>query len=358
MRKSIIKLPRKNFLLFSKLLVVDLLKIHINLKQSYKLSKKKISLTRTSYVSLSLNLLPIRQYPADFPQMMEENHAGPVETTIGESNDEIALMLLEKWRSTLIHFYQTPLLHLLDQKLMKNVLNFHLEAQHHIPGSLCNPPNTPPGEKAQPQLHLVAALPAPTAKDNQNGQIAANDMIIVVTTGPLKTKTGPLINPLTLLGLTAVNDLMRTVIEGDLPVKTEISTLMTNKGTTPTITEITAETETDHPPRFDTSDPGTITDPAQTIVRIGIETITEIIDPLTIETIAIIVEIETENITGTAHEVLVVTGSRTITRKILLLKIDQGLETDLIEVRRAKAETNHSQETDLLLLAQKMFMSQ
>jgi hypothetical protein len=290
--------------------------------------------------------------------MMAENHAELVATMIDEFNDEMASMHLEKWRSTPTHFYLTHLLHLLGQKLMKNVLNSHPEAQHHTPGSLCNPPNNPPGEKAQPQLHLVAALPALMAKDDQNGQTAAHDMITTVTTSPPKTKTGPLINPPALPGLTAVNDLMRTVIEGDLPVKREISTLITTKGTTPTITEITAETETDHPPRIDTSDPGTITDPAQTIVRIGIETITEIIGPLTIETIAIIVEIETENITGTAHEVLVVTVSRTITRKILLLKIDQGLETDLIEVRRAKAEMNHSQETDLLLLAQKMFMLQ
>jgi len=205
----------------------------------------------------------------------------------------------------------------------------------------------------------VAAPPAPTAKDNQNGQIAANDTITAVTTGPLKTKTGPLINPPTLPDLTAVNDLTRTVIEGDLPVKREISTLMTDKGITPTATtEITAETEIDHPPRIDMIDPGTITDPAQTIVRIVIETTTEITGPPIIETIAIIVEIETENITGTAHEVLVVTVSRTITRKILLLKIDQGLETGLIEIRRATAEMNHRQETDLLLLAQKMFMLQ
>jgi hypothetical protein len=343
MRKSIIKLPRKNFLLFSKLQAVDLLKIHINLKQSYKLSKKKISLIRTSYGSLSLNSLRIQQCPADSPQMTDENHAGLVETTIDESNGATALTPLERWKSTLIHFYQIHLLHSLGQKLMKNVLNFHLEAQHHIPDSPCNPPNNPPGEKAQPQLHLVAAPPAPTAKDNQNGQIAANDMITAVTTGPLKTKTGPLINLPTLPDLIAVNDLTRTVIEGDLPVKREISTLMTDKGITPTtITEITAETEIDHPPRIDMIDPGTITDPAQTIVRIVIETTTEITGSPIIETIAIIVEIETENITGTAHEVLVVTVSRTTTRKILLLKIDQGLETGLIEVPRAKAEMIHS----------------
>jgi hypothetical protein len=359
MRKSIIKLPRKNFLLFSKLRVVDLLKTHINSKLSYKLLKKKISLTRISYASLSLNSLPIRQCPADSPQMMKENHAGLVETTIGEPNDEIALMPLERWKSTLIHFYQIHLLHSLDRRPMKNVLNFHPEVQLHTPGSLCNPPNNPPGEKAQLQLHLVAVLPALTAKDNQNGQIAAHDiMIITVTTGPLKTKTGPLINLPALPGPTAVNDLMRTVIEGDLPVKREISTLMTDKGTTPPTTEITAETEIDHPPRIDMTDPGTITDPAQTTARIVIETTTEIIGPPIIATIAIIVEIETEDITGTAHEVLVVTVSRTITRKISLLKIDQGLETGLIEVRRVKAEKNHSQEIDLLPLAQKMFMSQ
>jgi hypothetical protein len=196
------------------------------------------------------------------------------------------------------------------------------------------------------------------AKDNHNGQIAAHDMITTVTTGSLKTKTGPLINLPALPGLTAVNDLTRTVIEGDLPAKRGIFTLMTNKKTTTTTTEITAETKIDHPPRIDMIDPGTITDPVQTTVRIVIETTTEIIGPPIIKTIAIIVKIETENITGTVHEVLVVTVSRTITRKILLLKIDQGPETGLIEIRRAKAEMNHSQETDLLLLAQKMFMSQ
>ena len=89
-----------------------------------------------------------------------------------------------------------------------------------------------------------------------------------------------------------------------------------------------------------------------------IEKTTETIGPLIIETIATIVAIETENITGTAHEVLVVTVSRTITRKILLLKIDPDPETGLIEVQPMNAKTNHSQETDLLLLAQKMFMLQ
>jgi hypothetical protein len=112
----------------------DWLKTHINLKQSYKLSKKKISLTRTSYVSLSLNSLRIQQCPADSPQMMNENHAGLVETTIGESNDATALTLLERWKSTPIHFYQIHPLHSLGQKLMKNVLNFHPEVQHHTPG--------------------------------------------------------------------------------------------------------------------------------------------------------------------------------------------------------------------------------
>jgi hypothetical protein len=351
MRKSITKLPRKNFLLFSKLQVVDLLKIHINSKLSYKLLKKKTSLTRTSYASLSLNSLPIRQCPAHSPQMMEENHAGLVETTTGEPNNEIALMPLERWKSTLINFYQIYLLLSLDRRPMKNVLNFHPEVQHPTPGSLCNPPNNPPHEKAQLQLHPVAALPALMAKDDQNGQTAAHDMITSVTTGPL-------INLPALPGLTAVNDLMRTVIEGDLPVKRETFTPMTDKGTTPITTEITAETKIDHPPRIDMIDPGTITDPVQTTVRIVIETTTEIIGPPIIATIAIIVEIETVNITGTAHEVLVVTVSRTITRKILLLKIDQDLETGLTEVRRTKTETNRSHETDLSLLAQKMFMSQ
>jgi hypothetical protein len=100
----------------------------------------------------------------------------------------------------------------------------------------------------------------------------------------------------------------------------------------------------------------TIIDLEQNIVRNVIEKITETIGPLIIETIAIIVGTETENITGTAHEVLVVTVSRTITRKILLLKIDPDPETGLIEVQPMNAKMNHSQETDLLLPAQKMFM--
>jgi hypothetical protein len=76
----------------------------------------------------------------------------------------------------------------------------------------------------------------------------------------------------------------------------------------------------------------TITDLEQNIVRSVIERTTETIGPLTIETIAIIAEIETENITGTAHEVLVVTVSKITTRKILLSKTDRDLETGLIEV--------------------------
>ena len=87
-----------------------------------------------------------------------------------------------------------------------------------------------------------------------------------------------------------------------------------------------------------------------------IEKTTETIVPPIIETIAIIVAIETENITGTAHEVLVVTVSKTITRKILLSKIDPDPETGLIEVQQMNAKMNHSQETDLSLPAQKMFM--
>jgi hypothetical protein len=38
--------------------------------------------------------------------MMEENHAGPVVTTIVEPNDEMDLMPLEKWKLTLILSYQ------------------------------------------------------------------------------------------------------------------------------------------------------------------------------------------------------------------------------------------------------------
>jgi hypothetical protein len=289
--------------------------------------------------------------------MTAENHAGRVATIIDESSDKMALMHLEKWKLTLIHFYQIHPLHSLGQKPMKNVLNSLPEAQHHTPGNLCNPPNNPPGEKAQLQLHLVAALPALTAKDNQNGQIAAYDTITTVTTGPLKTKIGPPTNLRALPGLTAVNVLMRTVIEGDLLVKREISTPTIDKGAT-LIIEITVETETDPLGKNDMTNLETIIDLEQNIVWSVIERTTKIIGPPIIETIAIIVKIETENITGTAHEVLVVTVSRTITTKILLLKIHQGLETGLIEVQRTKAEMNHSQGTDLLLLAQKMFMSQ
>jgi hypothetical protein len=95
---------------------------------------------------------------------------------------------------------------------MKSVLNFHLEAQHLTPDSPYNPTNKLLGEKAQPQLHLAAALPALMAKDSQNGQIAAHVMITVVTIGLLKTKIGPLTQPSALPGLIAVNVLMGTVI--------------------------------------------------------------------------------------------------------------------------------------------------
>jgi hypothetical protein len=244
MRKSITKLPRKNFLLFSKLQVVDLLKIHINLKLSYKLSKKKISLTRTSYASLSLNSLPIRQCPADSPPTTAENHAEPVATMTDEFNDETALTHLEKWKSTLIHFYQTHPLYSRGQRLTKSTLNSHLEAQHHTPDSPFNPTNKPLGETAQPQPYLMAALPALMAKDSQNGQTAAHVMIAVVTIGLPKTKISPLTNLPALPGLIAVNALMRIVIKGGLPVKKEILTLTTDRGTTPSI-EITVAIETD-----------------------------------------------------------------------------------------------------------------
>jgi hypothetical protein len=298
--------------------------------------------------------------------MMAENHAELVATTIDEFNDEMASMHLEKWKSTPTHFYLTPLLHLLGQKLMKSVLNFHPEAQHHTPGSLCNNTNKHLGEKVQSQPPPVAAHLVLMAKDSQRDQTAAHVIITRATTGLHKIKIGPLTHPPALPGLIAVNVLMRIVIRGDLLVKREISTLTIDKGATLITTEITVETETDLLSKNDMIDLETIIDLEQNIVRNVIEKTTgnaterttETIGPLIIETIVIIVAIETENITGTAHEVLVVTVSRTITRKILLLKIDQGLETDLIEVRRAKVEMNHSQETDLLLLAQKMFMSQ
>jgi hypothetical protein len=215
------------------------------------------------------------------------------------------------------------------------------------------------------QLHLVAALPALMAKDSQNVQITVHIMITGVITGRLKTKIGPPTNPPVPPGLIAVNVLMRTVIRRDLPVKREISTLTIDKGATPITTEITVETETDLS-KNDMIDPETIIDLEQNIARnviektteSVIEKTTETIGPLIIETIAIIVEIETENITGTAHEVLVVTVSRIITRKILLSKIDPDPETGLIEVQRMNAKMNRSQETDLLLPAQKMFMLQ
>jgi hypothetical protein len=79
--------------------------------------------------------------------MMAENHAELVATMIDEFNDEMVLMHLEKWKSTRTPFYLIHLLHLLGQKLMKSVLNFHPEAQHHTPGSLCNNTNKHLGEK-------------------------------------------------------------------------------------------------------------------------------------------------------------------------------------------------------------------
>jgi hypothetical protein len=239
---------------------------------------------------------------------------------------------------------------------MKSVLNFHPEAQHHIPGSPCNITNKHRGEKVQPQPLPVAAPPALMAKDSQRDQIAAHVMITRATTGLHKIKIGPLTHPPALPGLIAVNVLMRIVIRGDLLVKREISTLTIDKGATLITTEITVETKTDLLNKNDMIDLETIIDLEQNIVRNVIEKITETIGPLIIETIAIIVETETENITGTAHEVLVVTVSRTITRKILLLKIDPDPETGLIEVQPMNAKMNHSQETDLLLPAQKMFM--
>jgi hypothetical protein len=298
--------------------------------------------------------------------MMAENHAELVATTIDEFNDEMASTHLEKWKSTPTHFYLTPLLHLLGQKLMKSVLNFHPEAQHHTPGSLCNNTNKHLGEKVQPQPPPVAALLVLMAKDSQRGQTAAHVMITRATTGLHKIKIGPLTHPPALPGLIAVNVLMRIVIRGDFLVKREISTPTTDKGVTPTTTEITVETETDPPNKNDMIDLETIIDLEQTIVRNVTEKTTgnviektiETIGPLIIETIAIIVAIETENITGTAHEVLVVTVSRTITKKILLLKIDPDPETGLIAIQLMNVKTNHRQETDLLLLVQKMFMLQ
>jgi hypothetical protein len=277
---------------------------------------------------------------------------------IDESNDETALMHLEKWKSTPTHFYLIHLLHPLGQKLMKNVLNFLLEAPHHIPGSLCNISNKHPGEKVPPQPLPVAAPLVPMAKDGQRGQIAAHVMITRATTGLHKIKIGPLTHPPALPGLIAVNVLMQIVIRGDLLVKREISTLTIDKGVTLITIEITVETETDLLSKNDMIDLETIIDLEQNIVRNVIEKTIETIGLLIIETIVIIVAIETENITGTAHEVLAVTVSRTITRKILLLKIDPDPETGLIEVQPLNAKTNHSQETDLLLLAQKMFMLQ
>jgi hypothetical protein len=290
--------------------------------------------------------------------MMAENHAELVATMIDEFNDEMASMRLEKWKSTPTHCYLIHLLHLLGQKLMKSVLNFHPEAQHHTPGNLCNNTNKHLGEKVQPQPFPVAALLVPTAKDSQRGQTAAHVTITRATTGLHKIKIGPLTHPPALPGLIAVNVLMRIVIRGDLLVKREISTLTIDKGATLITTEITVETKTDLLNKNDMIDLETIIDLEQNIVRNVIEKITETIGPLIIETIAIIVETETENITGTAHEVLVVTVSRTITRKILLLKIDPDPETGLIEVQPMNAKMNHSQETDLLLPAQKMFMLQ
>jgi hypothetical protein len=285
---------------------------------------------------------------------------------IDESNDETALMHLEKWKSTPTHFYLIHLLHPLGQKLMKNVLNFLLEAPHHIPGSLCNISNKHPGEKVPPQPLPVAAPLVLMAKDSQRGQIAAHVMITRATTGLHKIKIGPLTHPPALPGLIAVNVLMQIVIRGDLLVKREISTLTIDKGVTLITIEITVETETDLLSKNDMIDLETIIDLEQNIVRNVIEKttenviekITETIGPPIIETIVIIAAIETENITGTAHEVLVVTVSRTITRKILPLKIDPDPETGLIEVQPMNAKMNHRQETDLSLQAQKMFMLQ
>ena len=305
---------------------------------------------------MSLNSLPTQQCLADSPPTTAENHAELVATMIDEFNDEMASMHLEKWKSTPTHFYLIHPLHLLGQKLMKSVLNFHPEAQHHTPGSLCNNTNKHRGEKVQPQPLPVAALLVLMAKDSQRGQTTAHVLITRAITGLHKNKIGPLIHPPALPGLTAANVLMRTVIKGDLPVKREISTLTIDKGATLITTEITVETETDLLSRNDMIDLETIIDLEQNIVRNVIEKTTETIGPLIIETIAIIVAIETENITGTAHEVLVVTVSRTITRKILLLKIDPDPETGLIEVQLMNAKMNHSQETDLSLPAQKMFM--
>jgi hypothetical protein len=249
---------------------------------------------------------------------------------------------------------------------MKSVLNFHPEAQHHTPGSLCNNTNKHLGEKVQPQPPPVAAHLVLMAKDSQRDQTAAHVMITRATTGLHKIKIGPLTHPPALPGLIAVNVLMRIVIRGDFLVKREISTPTTDKGVTPTTTEITVETETDPPNKNDMIDLETIIDLEQNIVRNVTEKTTgnviektiETIGPLIIETIVIIVAIETENITGTAHEVLVVTVSRTITRKILLLKIDPDPETGLIVIQLMNVKTNHRQETDLLLLVQKMFMLQ
>jgi hypothetical protein len=285
---------------------------------------------------------------------------------IGESNDEMALMHLEKWKSIPIHFYQTHLLQSRGQKLMKSGLNFHLEAQHPTLDSPCSPTNKTLGVTAPLQLHQVAALPALMAKDSLNVQIAVHIMITGVITGRLKTKIGPPTSPLVLPGLIAVNVLMQTVIRGDLPVKREISTLTIDKGATPITTEITVETETDLLSKNDMIDLETIIDPEQNIARSVIEKTTEsviektteTIGPLIIETIAIIVAIETENITGTVHEVLAVTVSRIITRKTWLSKIDPDPETGLIEVQPMNAKMNRSQETDLLLPAQKMFTLQ
>ena len=212
----------------------------------------------------------------------------------------------------------------------------------------------------------MAALLVLMAKDSQRGQTAAHVMTTRATTGLHKIKIGPLTHPPALPGPIAVNALMQIVIRGDFLVKREISTLTIDKGATLIITEITVETETDPLSKNDMIDLKTIIDLEQNIARnviektteSVIEKTTETIGPLIIETIAIIVAIETENITGTAHEVLAVTVSRIITRKTLLSKIDPDPETGLIEVQPMNAKMNRSQETDLLLPAQKMFMLQ
>jgi hypothetical protein len=227
---------------------------------------------------------------------------------------------------------------------MKSVLNFHPEAQRH------NPISNLQGEIVLTRPPLTAALPVPTAGDHLIVQTAVRGMKTAITTGLNKIRIGPLNPP----GLIAVNALTQTVIEGDLPVKREIYTLMTNRGIIPTI-EITAETGIDPLPQIIMINPKTITNLAQITVRNVTTT-----DLPIIETIATIVKIETEIeiTTATAHAAVAVTASRTITRKLLLLNIDQDHEIVLIKIQIMKAKKNRSRETVLLLLAQKMFMLQ